>query len=180
MSYLRYLCLFFVQWCPTHIVLCFCFVLFVFVLCSQCCQFLWIVHFFIGPSVLINVYLFTWWKNSHILANTKGPSIYILCISWGLWYNCCEWFTLRFVISKRTGMPPWCVARLQLNRICRNRISVSVMIILFYCCPFTNTIFNDLSRGKIHFQMKFNIWCIKWRIRTGVFALMYLRPCRAR
>ena len=74
--------------------------------------------------------------------------MYILCISWGLWYNCCEWFTLRLVISKRTGMPPWCVARLQLNRICRNRTSVSVMIILFYCCPFTNTIFNDLSRGK--------------------------------
>jgi len=29
-------------WCPTHIVLCFC--LFVFVLCTICCQFLWIVH----------------------------------------------------------------------------------------------------------------------------------------
>ena len=32
-----------VWWCPTHIVLSF--VLFVFVLCSLCFQFLWIVHF---------------------------------------------------------------------------------------------------------------------------------------
>ena len=40
MSYLRYLCLF-VYWCPTHIVLCYCFVCFV---CLLCCQFLWIVH----------------------------------------------------------------------------------------------------------------------------------------
>ena len=29
-------------WCPTHIV--FCFVSFFFVLCTLCCQFLWIVH----------------------------------------------------------------------------------------------------------------------------------------
>ena len=32
------------QWCPTHIVLCFLCLSQTYVLCSQCCQFLWIVH----------------------------------------------------------------------------------------------------------------------------------------
>jgi len=32
-----------VEWCPTHIV--FVFILCFFVLCTLCCQFLWIVHF---------------------------------------------------------------------------------------------------------------------------------------
>ena len=45
MSYLRYLCLF------THSgvqhILCCVFVLFVFVLCTLCCQFLWIVYFWL-------------------------------------------------------------------------------------------------------------------------------------
>ena len=37
-----------VQWCPTYIVLCFCVVgLFFFVVCTLCCQFLWIVHFWL-------------------------------------------------------------------------------------------------------------------------------------
>ena len=50
MSYLFTLFVFvYVQWCPTHIVLCF--VLFVFVLCTLCCQYLWIV-----PSVFSTVY----------------------------------------------------------------------------------------------------------------------------
>ena len=35
-----------VYWCPTHIVLCLN-VLFFFVLCTKCCQFLWIVLFFL-------------------------------------------------------------------------------------------------------------------------------------
>jgi hypothetical protein len=41
MSYLRYLCLFAYSGVK-HIL---CFVLFFFVLCTLCCQFLWIVHF---------------------------------------------------------------------------------------------------------------------------------------
>jgi hypothetical protein len=45
MSYLRYLCLFAHRWCPTHIVLCVsnALVMRVFVLCTLCCQFLWMV-----------------------------------------------------------------------------------------------------------------------------------------
>jgi hypothetical protein len=43
MSYIRNWCLFWVEWCPTHIRLCFYFV--VFILCILCCQFLWIIHF---------------------------------------------------------------------------------------------------------------------------------------
>lgn len=39
-----YCILLFVVWCPTHIVLCWIFVLFVFGLCTLCCQFIWIVH----------------------------------------------------------------------------------------------------------------------------------------
>ena len=42
MSYLRYLCFF---------------VLFVFVLCARCCQFLWSVHFGFALSVFSNVYI---------------------------------------------------------------------------------------------------------------------------
>ena len=47
MSYLRYLC-FFAYGNVQHI-LCCVFVLLFFVLCDLCCQFLWIVHFFIAP-----------------------------------------------------------------------------------------------------------------------------------
>ena len=46
MSYLRYLCLF-VHSGVQHI-LCCVFVLFVFGLCTPCCQFLWIVHFWLA------------------------------------------------------------------------------------------------------------------------------------
>ena len=54
-SYLLFLCLF------THsgvkYILCCVFVLFVFVLCSQCCQFLWNVHIFYPPfDILCEVY----------------------------------------------------------------------------------------------------------------------------
>ena len=38
-------------------ILCFVFVLFLFVLCTLCCQFLWIVHFWLFPSVFSNIYL---------------------------------------------------------------------------------------------------------------------------
>ena len=41
-SYLRYVCLF--AYSGVLHVLCCVFVLFILVLCSQCCQFLWIVH----------------------------------------------------------------------------------------------------------------------------------------
>ena len=47
-----------VQWCPTHIVLCFCCVYLRLVYRTLCCQFLWIVHCLIAPSVFSNVYLF--------------------------------------------------------------------------------------------------------------------------
>jgi hypothetical protein len=53
-SYLHYLCLF-AHSCVQHI-LCCVFVLFFFVLCTLCCQFLWIVHFYY-PSIFSNVYL---------------------------------------------------------------------------------------------------------------------------
>ena len=45
-----------VQWCPTHIV--YVFVLFFFILCTLCCQILWIC-FFIVSSVVSNIYLNT-------------------------------------------------------------------------------------------------------------------------
>ena len=43
MSYLRYLWLF--AYSGVQRILCCVFVLFIFVLCTICCQFLWIVHF---------------------------------------------------------------------------------------------------------------------------------------
>ena len=45
MSYLRYLCLF--AYSGVQHILCNVFVLFVFVLCTLCCQFIWIVHFWL-------------------------------------------------------------------------------------------------------------------------------------
>jgi hypothetical protein len=46
MSYLRILCMLaYTQWCPTHIVLCYC--LACLRLVYPCCQFLWIVHFWL-------------------------------------------------------------------------------------------------------------------------------------
>jgi len=45
MSYLRCLCLF--AYGVVQLILCCVFVLFVFVLCNQCCQFLWIVLFWL-------------------------------------------------------------------------------------------------------------------------------------
>jgi hypothetical protein len=43
-------------WCPTHIVLCFCFAL--FVMCALCCQLRWIFLLFFGiaTSVFSNIY----------------------------------------------------------------------------------------------------------------------------
>jgi len=43
MSYLRYLCL--LAYGVVQHILCCVFALFVFVMCTQCCHFLWIVHF---------------------------------------------------------------------------------------------------------------------------------------
>ena len=55
MCYLRYLCL--LAHSGVQHILCCVFALFFFVLCTICCQFLWIVHFFITSSVFSNVYL---------------------------------------------------------------------------------------------------------------------------
>ena len=62
MSYLPYLCLF--DHSSVQSILCCVFVLFFFVLCTLCCQFLWIVNFFIIPSVFSNVWMY-------ILVNMK-------------------------------------------------------------------------------------------------------------
>jgi hypothetical protein len=55
MSYLRYLCLF--AHSGVHHILCCVFISFFVVLCTPCCQCIWIVHFFYCPSVFSNVYL---------------------------------------------------------------------------------------------------------------------------
>ena len=63
MSYLRYLCLF--AHSGVQHILCCVFVLFFFVLCILCCQFLWIVYFWLPPSVFSNLYL-------HVCLNHKN------------------------------------------------------------------------------------------------------------
>ena len=55
MSYFLYLCLF--TYSGVKNILCCMFVLIFFVLCTLCCQFIWIVHFCFAPSVFFNVYL---------------------------------------------------------------------------------------------------------------------------
>jgi hypothetical protein len=54
-SYLRYLCLL-VHSGVQHILYCV-FVLFFFVLCTLCCQFLWTVHILLPLLVFSNIYL---------------------------------------------------------------------------------------------------------------------------
>ena len=54
MSCLRYLCLF--VYSGVQHILCFVFVLCLFVLFTLCCQFLWIVHLLLLLSVFSNVY----------------------------------------------------------------------------------------------------------------------------
>jgi len=80
MSYARDLCFFFGHSGVQHISCCV-FYLFIFVLCTLCCQFLWIVHFWlllrlvylmlpvsldcpllIAPSVFSKIYLLTMWS----------------------------------------------------------------------------------------------------------------------
>jgi len=57
-SYLRYLCLFAysVLWSNTYCVVFL--VLFLFVLCTMCCQFLWIVYFRLLYSLFVDRFLF--------------------------------------------------------------------------------------------------------------------------
>ena len=55
MSYVRYLCLF--MHSGVQLILCCVFVLFFFVLCTICCQFLWIVLILLPLSVFSNVYI---------------------------------------------------------------------------------------------------------------------------
>jgi len=66
MSYSRYLCLF--AYGGVQHILCCVFVLFVYVMCILCCQFLWIINSFIGSSVFWNVNL-----------NYCGPAYSLLC-----------------------------------------------------------------------------------------------------
>ena len=54
MSYVRYLCL--LPYSGVQQILCCVFVLFVFILCTLCCQFLWIVQCLPAPSVFSNTY----------------------------------------------------------------------------------------------------------------------------
>ena len=56
---------------------CVVFVLFALVLCILCCQFLWIVHYFIAPSVFSNVYLYFFRKTDSTMLTPD--------ISWKTW-----------------------------------------------------------------------------------------------
>ena len=55
MFYLRYSCL--IAYSDVQHTICCDFALFFFVLCTLCCQFLWIFPFLIAPAVISNVYL---------------------------------------------------------------------------------------------------------------------------
>jgi len=49
-----------VSYCPTHIVLHFFYSFFVVVLCTQCCQFLWLVHSWL--PLRFSLTFIYWWK----------------------------------------------------------------------------------------------------------------------
>jgi len=69
-----------IKWCRTHIVLCF-----YFVFLRLCCQFLWIVHFFIAPSVFSNIYFntITFTERKYLCWKLKQdvPSKYLTALS---------------------------------------------------------------------------------------------------
>ena len=84
MYYLRYLCLFAYSDVP-HI-LCCVFVLFIYVLCTLCCQFLWIVHFCL--PIYSDV--------PHILCCVFVLFIYVLCTLLSVPLDCSLLFTFRY------------------------------------------------------------------------------------
>jgi energy-coupling factor transporter transmembrane protein EcfT len=75
MCCLRYVCLF--AYNGVQHILCCVFVLFFFVLRTLCCQFLWIVLFWIAPSVFSNVY-FLYKHFNHVSLNYKEKYDYDL------------------------------------------------------------------------------------------------------
>ena len=79
MFYLRYFCLF--VHCGVQHILCFVFVLFFFVLCNLCCQFLWIVHFWLPLRYSLTFI-------SHIAVSQIHPWIDFPVIIWGTYF----WF----------------------------------------------------------------------------------------
>ena len=82
MSYLYYLCL--SAHSGVQHILCCVFVLFFFVLCILCCQFVWIVHFLIATLVVSNVYLSQIYPHviHFTLPKTYKPHVYCNSITY--------------------------------------------------------------------------------------------------
>ena len=75
-----------VQWCPTHNVLCCVFYLFVLVLCTLCCQFLWIVHFDCLFGILQCLFMV------HVIVFPHARTYACLASLW-IFKNCYRMFT---------------------------------------------------------------------------------------
>ena len=74
MSYLRYLCLF--AYSGVQHILCCVFALFLFVLCTLCCQFLWIVRFWL-PLRLVYPMLPVSMDSPSLIATSVFPYVYL-------------------------------------------------------------------------------------------------------
>ena len=92
MSYLHYLSLF--VYISVQHILCCVFGLFVFVLCTLCCQFFWIVHFWL-PFVLCTLCCqFLWIVHFWLPLQYSLTFIYL---SWLIWHkNCAEYVEVEF------------------------------------------------------------------------------------
>ena len=99
MSYLRYLCLF-AHSGVQHILRCvFLFCLFSScVLCMQYCQFLWISHSWLSPSVFSNVYWYPSKARTLIFIDICGEC---LCVKWFDVRGSCL-FVLLILVEART------------------------------------------------------------------------------
>jgi hypothetical protein len=64
-----------IKWCPTHIVLCF--DLFVIVLCTLCCQVLWIVYFWLPHRYSL---AFIYWNDLQIKQSHNRKKQKTLCL----------------------------------------------------------------------------------------------------
>ena len=106
MSYLCYTCMCLFTYSGVQRILCCVFVLFFFVLCSLCCQFLWIVHFWLFLRYSSNIYLESRQDKNESMTSLMGNVLSALT------FICMVFHETAFPISSILGL--WEKIRLEL------------------------------------------------------------------
>ena len=113
-----------------------------------CCLFFFDLRILITRLVSSNPSLYTWLKWKHIVAITKGPNRWLWFFNWYIsWlHSYTKHHLIMFSVTinnskflnvasgylfpETTSVPPWCVVRLPLRRICQSNGSVVWMSII--------------------------------------------------